>query len=283
MSITQTNTIAKIAAVVAGLGLVAMTFVAAAPAKAADTMFSVNLTVGSRGADVSALQAWLIAGGYSIPAGATGYFGGQTKAAVAAYQAAKGISPAVGYFGPLTRASVNAGGSTTGGTTGGTSTTLSGAGHLKNLSTAGDTTSDIKEGDSATSVVGLSADAVDGDVQIQRVDATFYVDDAGSQSTNLDKYVSDVSIYLDGKKLGSIDPASADKSGRVWTARFANLNGVIKKGQTGYLYVKVTPVRQSEQARMQRRLLQPFLRTQYAQLVATVSLIPTLTAARSTL
>jgi hypothetical protein len=73
--------------------------------------FSVNLTMRSKGADVSALQSWLIGQGYSIPAGATGYFGGQTKTALAAYQTAKGISPAVGYFGPITRAAVNAGGS----------------------------------------------------------------------------------------------------------------------------------------------------------------------------
>ncbi len=77
---------------------------------AASASFNVNLTIGSRGADVIALQTWLIAQGYSIPAGATGYFGLQTRAAVAAYQAAKGITPAVGFFGPITRASVNGAG-----------------------------------------------------------------------------------------------------------------------------------------------------------------------------
>ena len=97
MSITQTNTIAKIAAVVAGLGLVAMTFVAAAPARAAEMMvtnntFNINFTVGSRGDGVTALQKWLIGKGFSIPAGATGYFGGQTIAAVAAYQSSRALS-----------------------------------------------------------------------------------------------------------------------------------------------------------------------------------------------
>ncbi len=70
--------------------------------------FSANLTVGSKGADVTALQTALIAGGYSIPAGATGYFGSQTKSAVQKYQAAKGI-PATGFVGPLTRAALNGG------------------------------------------------------------------------------------------------------------------------------------------------------------------------------
>lgn len=78
-----------------------------APAMTAPT-FTRSLTVGSSGADVTALQNWLIGKGYSIPAGATGYFGGQTKAAVVAYQLAKGITPAAGYFGPITQASVAA-------------------------------------------------------------------------------------------------------------------------------------------------------------------------------
>ena len=111
-----------IAGVVSGLALVATV----AGAASADT-FTRSLTLGSKGADVTALQTWLINKGYSIPAGATGYFGGQTKAAVAAYQAANGITPAAGYFGPVTKAAVNADGSSmsTGGstTTGGTVTT----------------------------------------------------------------------------------------------------------------------------------------------------------------
>ena len=69
--------------------------------------FTRDLSSGSTGADVTALQNWLIAKGFSIPAGATGYFGTQTKAAVAAYQASKGIAPAAGRLGPATRASVS--------------------------------------------------------------------------------------------------------------------------------------------------------------------------------
>ncbi len=119
MTNANTNVIAKVAAVVAVLGLVAMSFAPAA--KAAETMtttttttmtaapaFTMNQTMGSKGSEVTALQNWLIGKGYTIAAGATGYFGAQTKAALASYQSAKGISPAVGYFGSVTRASVNA-------------------------------------------------------------------------------------------------------------------------------------------------------------------------------
>lgn len=74
--------------------------------------FNRDLTIGSTGSDVIALQEWLIAKGFAIAAGATGYFGGQTQAALARYQASVGIVPAAGYFGPLTRARIQ--GSTTG-------------------------------------------------------------------------------------------------------------------------------------------------------------------------
>ncbi|MEK7554306.1 MAG: peptidoglycan-binding protein [Patescibacteria group bacterium] len=86
-----------------------------------------NLTVGSSGASVTCLQQTLIAGGYSIPAGATGYFGGQTKAAVSAWQTAKGISPAAGYFGSISRAAFG-GVSTTPGTPGTPAAPLAGNG-----------------------------------------------------------------------------------------------------------------------------------------------------------
>lgn len=73
--------------------------------------FSKYLTVGSTGADVSALQQWLIDSGYSIPsissgAASKGYFGQQTKAAVVKYQAAVGL-PSTGFVGPLTVAKLN--------------------------------------------------------------------------------------------------------------------------------------------------------------------------------
>lgn len=81
--------------------------------------FTRDLTVGSTGADVTALQNALKAGGY-MTANATGYFGALTKAGVAAWQTAKGVTPAAGYFGAKSRAafgSVSTGGTTTGGTT----------------------------------------------------------------------------------------------------------------------------------------------------------------------
>ena len=80
--------------------------VAAVPAAG----FVRDLDLGSSGQEVVALQAFLIAENEGTAArtlataGATGYFGAMTKAALAEYQAANGIVPAAGYFGPLTRA-----------------------------------------------------------------------------------------------------------------------------------------------------------------------------------
>jgi peptidoglycan hydrolase-like protein with peptidoglycan-binding domain len=282
MTIQKKNTFAKVAATIAGLSLVATLLVPGAQAQAQTTtttttsttslqaqiasllaqiaqlqaqmgttvttssMFTMDLTISSRGAQVTQLQNWLISKGYSIPAGATGYFGTQTRAAVASFQVANGISPTAGYFGPITRARVNAMIGTTATTTGGTTTTttttvLSGNGRLVNVSSLGDITSDLHEGDSVTKVAGVSLDARDGDVRVQRMDVQFNIA-TGTNSSNLDKYLDTVSVYLDGKKLGSMDASAGDKDGRVWTLRFADLNGVIKNGNTGNLYVEVTPV-----------------------------------------
>lgn len=73
--------------------------------------FSTNLGIGSTGADVTALQSWLIAHGFSIPditsgTANPGYFGSSTAIALGLYQTSVGI-PSTGFFGPLTRASIN--------------------------------------------------------------------------------------------------------------------------------------------------------------------------------
>ncbi len=92
--------------------------------------FSANLTVGSTGADVMALQKLLnsdsatqvAASGAGSPGNETSYFGPATRAAVIKFQTKYGISPTSGYFGPLTRAKASSMGGSTG-STGGTTTT----------------------------------------------------------------------------------------------------------------------------------------------------------------
>lgn len=76
--------------------------------------FMRDLTIGSIGADVQRLQQFLNTHSFSIAltgAGSSGsettYFGLKTKQSLAKFQAARGIVPAVGYFGPKTRATIN--------------------------------------------------------------------------------------------------------------------------------------------------------------------------------
>jgi len=89
--------------------------------------FTSDLTVGSTGTQVSQLQQMLISKGYLTAVSApTGYFGALTQSALAKFQAANGITPSVGYFGPKTRAFVNAMTSTSTTTT--TTTTTTGTG-----------------------------------------------------------------------------------------------------------------------------------------------------------
>jgi hypothetical protein len=92
--------------------------------------FTRDLTVGSTGADVMALQNALITKGYLTTAKATNYFGALTKAAVIKWQKAAGVTPAAGYFGAKSRAAFGgtSSSSTTTTTTTTTGTTTTGAG-----------------------------------------------------------------------------------------------------------------------------------------------------------
>ncbi|MEI8130732.1 MAG: peptidoglycan-binding domain-containing protein [bacterium] len=121
-------TLAEAQALVAALGLTGsnaqMVLALATPATTTTTtsgscyQFTKTLAVGSKGADVTALQTAL------KMSSATGYFGNATKAAVMSYQTSNGLT-AVGMVGPATRAKLNASctSSTTTTTTDGTTTT----------------------------------------------------------------------------------------------------------------------------------------------------------------
>lgn len=87
------------------------TTLGATTANCGSATFCRDLTIGSQGSDVHALQAFLNANGAPLAQSGPGslgeetdYFGSLTKAALAQWQAANSISPASGYFGPKTRA-----------------------------------------------------------------------------------------------------------------------------------------------------------------------------------
>lgn len=77
-------------------------------------VFARDLMAGSTGEDVRALQQLLNRKGFIVASSGPGsagaessFFGPATRAALAKFQAASGISPAIGYFGPATRAYAN--------------------------------------------------------------------------------------------------------------------------------------------------------------------------------
>jgi hypothetical protein len=305
-STANTNVIAKIAAVVAGLGLIAMTF---APAVKADTTsdqamiaslqaqlaalqskmtssstttgssmvstaFNFNLKVGSKGASVMALQNFLISKGFTLAAGPTGYFGSQTKAALGAYQASVGISPAVGFFGPITRAKVNGSMTTTttttttttgttagcvagamfSSTTGqscGTTTTSGGLtgneGSIDNFKTVGALTTSLNQADSQQ-VLGFEFKAGGSDLRIGRVD--FDIVNSITTGTIRPWGVFQTATLKNGTNtIGTIDLTNAANysqdsvlanGNQQYRVRFDNLTDVVRLGAVADYYLTLS-------------------------------------------
>ncbi len=203
--------------------------------------FNVDLTVGSTGADVTALQQILVSKGFlTMPAGvAMGTFGPLTKSAVSAWQASVGL-PATGYVGPLSRAKLNASaGTTTGGSTGGTSSGSlhGGAGDITVTSRSSGTDDQVLEGDSNAKIEGFEIEADGSDVSITSVRVEF--EHTGSGSTRLDRYVDQVSIMKDGKVVGSADAGDFTKNSGVYSRNIPVSGAVVKDGDTDKFYVAV--------------------------------------------
>ncbi len=102
---TTSDTIAQLQAQIAALTAQLSSLAGSSKASAGACGFTRSLSVGAKGDDVTCLQNYLQSTGhFNFAGGATGYFGNVTKNAVAAWQAANGVAPAVGYFGSLSRA-----------------------------------------------------------------------------------------------------------------------------------------------------------------------------------
>lgn len=207
--------------------------------------FTRDLTVGSSGADVTALQQILVSKGYlTMPAGtAYGYFGGLTKAAVARWQAASGISPAAGYFGPKSRAALavsggtTTGGTTTGGTTtGGTTTggvsgtiTTPGAEGTISVTAAPISNNTVYENDKMAPVLAFNVKATGSDVAVQRVNVVL-----GSTTKEYAKIFQTLYVVDDaGRTLGSLDMNSTNvvkQADNTYQATLSGFSSVVPKG-----------------------------------------------------
>ena len=226
------------------LGVFALALAFSVTVASADASILSNLTVGSRGADVSTLQTALISGGYLTAVSApTGYFGSATKAALAKWQSAKGISPAVGYFGPLSRAAFNGSAMTTGTTTGSTVTT----GTTVSDGTDGSITASqssyvssgiqLKKGDTKN-ILAIKLKATSGAVSVTRADVHFNLRPwlVFNQLTLKDQNGN----VLATKNLSSASDATEITVGSDYLVRFDNVNFKVTPGSDIDLVVGAT-------------------------------------------
>jgi hypothetical protein len=198
--------------------------------------FNTNLTVGSKGADVTALQTWLIAKGYTIAAGATGNFGPQTKAALAAYQAASGITPAAGYFGPITRAKVNGSSSVVVTPVGGTTTPVVSVGvtpsaneGIMTISAGPISNSVLNVGQQKAPVLTVRVQEQNSDIAIKRIQV-----DLGTNTTIYNKIFQN--LYVIDASTGSViattplNSSTVIQSGSDYITNIAIPDFVVKAG-----------------------------------------------------
>jgi len=210
-------------------------------------MFNTNLTIGSTGNDVVQLQTMLVSKGHLVmPAGvAMGYFGSLTQAAVAAWQAANGISPAAGYFGPISRAKANTTvvvtppvtpGTTTGITTPGVEGTITAS--VNPTPGAG---TKVYEGDSRKVVMGIKLEAKLSDIKIERVKLDLDAVTVNNDNDFYDDIASRIYIMDGSTVLASMDLNSSTvvKDGSDYFVTVAGMSFIVPKGTIKVLDVAI--------------------------------------------
>lgn len=242
--------------------------IVAVGASTANAAFNTNLTVGSTGADVSALQSWLISKGFSIPsissgAATPGYFGSQTKSAVVLYQASVGL-PSTGFVGPLTRGILNgssvpstapvAMGCPIGfkciadGTTAPATPVVGGPlvgtdGSISDINTLSQYSSEeIGDGEKDVKVTGFEVEASnDGDISLRSIKLVFDPSGNGSSdSDHLDDYIDSVSVWMGSTKIGSADSRDfTETSNNTYEKTITLSTSVVKADTTEKFYVAV--------------------------------------------
>lgn len=230
----------------------------AAVAGAQGYTFSSNLSVGSSGPAVVALQTALIAQGFNIPAIASGaaskgYFGSQTQSAVKAYQASKGI-PSTGFVGPLTRAALNGGamanvppaascpagyvctpqGGTTG-TTGTTGITTAGVPGIMTVTAGPLSSSVIYVGQKMVPIFSVRVQAQYSDLDVQSITL-----DIGNNTAFYNKLFSTLYITDGSQVLASqaVNGTTAVQSGSEYLLGIAGFHFFVPKGVYKDLIIK---------------------------------------------
>lgn len=260
--------------VVSSVVAVALAFVAASSVSAA-YVHTMTLKMGMSNSQVMSLQQTLNANGFVVATAGAGspgmesmYFGAKTKAAVMAFQAAKGLT-ADGVVGPMSGAALAAltgsgSGSGSGLPAGCTSTVgyspttgqpcngsgsgsgSSGplAGTDGSISTVTELTQyaseEVGEGQDNVKVLGMDVETTnDGDILIRSVKVSF--DPAGNTgSDNLDDYLDGVSVWMGSTKVGSADVEDfSQDSNDIWSRTITLSNAVVRADDTEKFYVAV--------------------------------------------
>lgn len=186
--------------------------------------FTQTHQLGQSGGEVMWVQKFLnshgaqvAASGAGSPGNETAYFGAMTKAAVAKFQAANGVTPAAGYWGPITIAkakSLCAGAPTTGTPTTGGETLSGSAGSASVSETSVDVENDVYTSETEK-VLGFRVEASGGDVRVTNTRVRFTHAGAADSSNRLGDYASEISIWANGQKIAAMSPSSfvRDSSG----------------------------------------------------------------------
>lgn len=219
----------------------ALALVLASASSASAYTYTRDLTLGATGADVVELQSMLVAGGHLVmPAGVSmGYFGTLTQSAVAKWQMSVGITPAVGYFGPISRAKASMVVTTTTTTTTSTSKLEGGDGDVQSITkTTSGTETTLGEG-KTEDVLGFDLEADDNsDLDVTSVRVKIGAGALGS--TRLTRYLDEVAITLDGDVVGSADASDFSRSGATSTATISLKDAVVGAGDESRFYVTLT-------------------------------------------
>jgi hypothetical protein len=229
-------------------------FVATAGSAKAAFMFNNNLSMGMSHPDVMELQKVLNMNAStmvaSTGAGSMGmetmYFGSRTKAAVMAYQAANGISPVSGFVGPITRAKMNSGTTTTP-TTPTSPSNLEGTdGTINSVDTVSSySDEEVGEGQDDVKVASFEVEASnDGDIAMKSV--KLVLDPSGNasgDSSHLDDYITGVSVWMGSTKIGSADVDDFSENSNDTYSKVVSLsNAVVQSDDTEKFYISVDAV-----------------------------------------
>lgn len=221
----------------------AVAFAVTSVASAAYDLGPTTLKFGMKNTYVSNLQTAL---GVTP---ATGYFGPITLAKVKAFQASNSLV-ADGFVGMMTKAKINAGTTTTGTTTTGTTTTgtttlSGGAGDLKVTASTKNVESTVKEG-TEEKVLALKLEAEDSDIQLTNI--KLHLTNATSADDTSEKiadYIEEVKVYVGSKEVGSVDASDFSRESGLPDefTKSLSLNGaIVKDGNIDYLYVAVVAI-----------------------------------------